>query len=176
MSKKLFFLPILILGAFLLTTTTSCGDKCDDKDCGNGTCLEGDCECDNGYEVDDKGICTIEVRAKLFGKFSTSEQCSTDPNPFPYDITISAGATVTEVNIFNFYNSFATTPVRATISGNTLDIPTQSPVAGGDLEVSGSGSFETLASGKVQVTISYTVVDKSGGAPTATCSGTVFVN
>ena len=29
MSKKLFFLPVLILGAFLVFTSTSCGDKCD---------------------------------------------------------------------------------------------------------------------------------------------------
>jgi len=28
----------------------SCGDPCDDVDCGpNGTCIEGDCDCDPGY-------------------------------------------------------------------------------------------------------------------------------
>lgn len=175
MSKKLFILPLFLLGALLLTTTTSCGDKCKDKDCVNGTCIEGDCDCDNGYEVDNDGICNVEVRAKLIGEFSTTEQCSTDPNPFPYKITVSAGATVTDINIFNFYNSFTSSPVKATISGNSLTIPVQTPVGGGDLEVSGSGTFETTSAGKVEMTITYTIVDKTGGSPTATCTGTVFV-
>ncbi len=29
MSKKLFFLPVLIFAAFVMFTSTSCGDKCD---------------------------------------------------------------------------------------------------------------------------------------------------
>jgi len=175
MSKKLFILPALFLGAFLMFTSTSCGDKCKDKDCGNGICIDGTCDCDNGYEVDSKGICNVEVRAKLIGKFSTLEQCSGDPAPFPYDITVTAGATVTDINIFNFFDSFASSAVRATINGNSLTIAAQTPVAGGDLEVAGSGTFQTNSAGKVEMTISYTVVDKSGSNPTASCTGTVFV-
>ncbi len=45
--RFLKYLMIFTLGAALLS---NCGDACDDVDCGaNGTCLDGTCDCDEGY-------------------------------------------------------------------------------------------------------------------------------
>lgn len=177
MSKKLFLLPALFAAVMVVFSPSCNSNKCPDT-CGNGICLEdGACDCDPGYEYDADGICNTEVRTKIIGSLTTSEQCSTDPNAFPYTITIAANATdVASFNIFNFYNSFVSTPVKATLTSATeFTIALQTPVAGGDLEVSGSGSIGTSASGKAQVTITYTVHDKTGANPNAVCTGTVFV-
>lgn len=174
MSKKLFLFFLLLMGATL--TFTACKDECEKKDCGNGTCLEGTCECDAGYEYDEDGSCKVESRAKLIGTFSTTEQCSTDPMPLPYVITISAGTSITDINIFNFYGSFSNTAVRATVSGTTITVPSQNP-GNGPINVSGSGTITpSNAAGKVEISLTYTVVDQGPmPAPTATCTNTVFL-
>ncbi len=177
MSKKLFLFSALLFGMMVALVPACTGDKCPDT-CGNGICLEdGACDCDPGYEYDADGICNTEVRTKLLGSFTTSEQCSTDPNAFPYSITVSTDATsVASFSIFNFYNSFASVPVKATLTSATeFTIALQTPVSGGDLEVSGSGSIGTTAGGKEQITITYTVHDKTNTFPNAVCTGTVFV-
>jgi hypothetical protein len=177
MSKKLFLFSALLFGMTIAFVPACGGDKCPDT-CGNGICLEdGACDCDPGYEYDADGICNTEVREKLIGSFTTSEQCSTDPNPFPYTITVSTDASsVASFNIFNFYNSFASVPVKATLTSATeFTIALQTPVVGGDLQVSGSGSLSKSAGGKEQITITYTVRDNSGANPDAVCTGTVFV-
>ncbi|HOY06772.1 MAG TPA: hypothetical protein PLO67_15290 [Saprospiraceae bacterium] len=177
MSKKLFLFSALLFGMTIALVPACNGDKCPDT-CGNGICLEdGACDCDPGYEYDADGICNTEVRAKLIGTLTTSEQCSTDPNAFPYSITIANNSSdVASFNIFNFYNSFTSAPVKATLTSATeFTIALQTPVSGGDLEVSGSGSIGTASGGKAQVTITYTVHDKTGANPDAVCTGTVFV-
>ena len=46
----------------------ACSDPCDDVDCGvNGTCVEGTCDCDEGYEGT---FCETETRAKFLGTYS----------------------------------------------------------------------------------------------------------
>jgi hypothetical protein len=173
MSKKLFLLPML-LGA-LLMFAPGCGDKCEKKDCGNGTCLDGTCDCEAGYEYDADGSCKVEARAKILGELSTTEQCSTDPNPQPYTITISAGSTVTDVLIYNFYASYPSTPVKATLSGTTLTIAKQKPVASETISVEGSGTIDASAT-PVKVTITYKVTDSDPlGVALVECNNTVFV-
>ena len=171
MSKKLFLLPAFILGAFLMVTSTSCGDKCKDKDCVSGTCLDGTCECDPGYEYDAKGICNVEVRAKLLGNFTVSE---TDPNcsgdPDPYIATFSEGSAVTEVKIANFYGSGGSSFITATVSNDSkLTIPNQA--LGLDFTVSGNGTIEVV-SGKAQLTMNYTIYQ--AGVSVAQCSNVVW--
>lgn len=71
MSKKLFLLAALF-GAFTLFTT-SCveTDPCKDVDCGpNGTCFEGTCECNDGFEGD---ACDIEWATKFLGSYLGSD-------------------------------------------------------------------------------------------------------
>lgn len=173
MSKKLFFLPFLMLLAITLIAPACDGDKCAKKDCGTGTCddVDGTCLCDPGYEYDADGSCKVETRAKLIGKFDTSEKCDTETSSTPYTITIEAGTATTEVRIFNFFNAYASTAVNATVDGVNLTIAKQKPVS--TVEVEGTGTISTNAAGKTQINLNYSVTD--GTAAPFRCSTTVFV-
>lgn len=111
MSKKLFLLPAFIFGAFLLTTTTtSCTDKCKGVECNTGTCLDGTCECGDGYEGTN---CEIEWSAKFVGDYLGADKCG------GVTYTLSKPASVTRVSevsikIANFggFDSF----INATVS------------------------------------------------------------
>jgi hypothetical protein len=173
MSKKLFILPLFLIGAFLLTTTTSCGDKCADKDCGNGTCLDGTCECETGYEGDDKGICNVEVRTKFLGNYTTNETCSNSGTAAPYLVGVSNGAGISDVLLSGFYGPTDTggfvAAVKATVDGTSITIARQEP-DNDNIFVEGSGSI----SGNV-MTMTYSVSDETGGTIiTNTCSNVIF--
>lgn len=174
MSKKLFLLPALLLGAFLFFAP-ACGndDACKDVDCGTtGTCFEGDCVCNVGYEKDAAGVCVDQID-RLVGKWSTTEKCDTDPSAVPYDLTFTKSATANTVDIFNFFNSFATSAVKATVNGNTLTIARQKPVAGGTIEVEGTGTV-SVNNGKLEIALKYKSTDTSDGSVT-NCNDTKLV-
>ena len=174
MNKKLFFLPTLLLGALLLFAP-SCGtdDPCKDVVCTNADCFEGECVCQVGYEKDAIGNCVDELD-RLAGEWSTSEKCDTDPNAVPYKLTFEKNQTISKtINIFNFFNSFATSPVKATVSGNNLTIAKQKPVSGGTLEVEGTGTI-SVVSGKLEIALQYKVYDSSDNSVT-TCNNTKLV-
>jgi len=89
MSKKLFILPLFLIGAFLSVTTTSCGDNCKDVECNTGTCLDGTCECGDGFEGTN---CEIEWSAKFVGEYTGFDKCGTDV------FTLQSPAKVTRVS------------------------------------------------------------------------------
>ena len=61
--KKSLFILLSIFTVFM-----SCSDPCDDVDCGaNGTCDDGTCLCEDGYEGTS---CETEIRAKYLGTYS----------------------------------------------------------------------------------------------------------
>ncbi|MBK9336044.1 MAG: hypothetical protein IPM98_05465 [Lewinellaceae bacterium] len=99
MSKKLFYF-IALLGA-MVVFAPACGDSdpCKDVDCGvNGTCFEGVCACNDGFEGD---ACEIEWAAKFVGSYLGSDICA----GVTYNLTKPAVVTrVTEssVRISNF--------------------------------------------------------------------------
>jgi hypothetical protein len=173
MSKKLFILPLFLFGAFLLTTTTSCGDKCATLDCVNGTCLDGTCECDPGYEADSKGICNTEVRAKFLGSYTVNENCSKSGQAAPYFVGVTSGSGISDVSLSGFYGPVSTggfiAAVKATVDGTTINIARQQP-DNDNIFVVGSGSI----SGTV-MTITYTVSDETGTPIVSnTCSNVTF--
>lgn len=148
-----------ILGVVAIATIgmTSCEtDACKDVDCGlNGTCVDGDCVCDAGYEGVD---CDTEERAEFLGTYNVSESCTS--GNYTYSITVSTSSSgVTSVIISNFgdYN----VNVTGTVSGNALTIASQS-VGGGQFQGSGQISGNIL-------TISYTV---TAGTSTDSCTMT----
>ncbi|MBK7939269.1 MAG: hypothetical protein IPJ82_20285 [Lewinellaceae bacterium] len=163
MSKKLFLLPALLLGAFLMFTP-ACGDSdaCKDVDCGaNGTCFSGDCVCDDGYEIGASGQCDTESRVKFYGNYNVSETCGGPADT--YASSISAGSSITQVNIGNFGNSGLN--VSAEISGDELTVPsTPLTIGGNTLTVSGSGTIV----GNI-LTITYS----ASGAVSFTCTATM---
>ena len=141
-----------------MVTQTACNtDKCKDKDCGNGICLEdGACECDPGWEYDANGECKVASTDKFVGTWKVTEVCTGDPMQFVYDVAITKGATASDIQISNFFDSFTTSKVNATVSGNVVTIPVQKP-ANGDLQVSGTGTLNTATT----MTLDYTITDLS---------------
>lgn len=73
MSKKLVYL-FALLGS-MVVFAPACGDSdpCKDVDCGvNGTCFEGVCVCNVGYEGD---ACAEEWATKFLGSYLGSDVC-----------------------------------------------------------------------------------------------------
>lgn len=130
MSKKFFFLPALLLGSFLMFTP-ACGDSdpCKDVDCGvNGTCFEGECVCNEGFEG---AACADTWSAKFVGTYSGFDNVTATTTVPPdqtilgkYNLAPSASITAkdnTTLSISNFggFNSI----VQATITrGNASDV------------------------------------------------------
>jgi hypothetical protein len=177
----LWFFGLAIVASFAFSSCD--GDACEKIDCVNGDCFEGTCNCTPGYEYDADGKCTVESRAKLAGKYSTTEKCSTDPVGVYYEITVNStvGADVTKIDVLNFYNSFASTAISATVeTGNKITIPTQVLGAAGTtlgIEFAGSGTYEVNAAGKTVITLTYTAKDLDATpVATATCSSTVYTH
>ena len=120
MSKKLFILPLFIFGAFLAITTTSCGDKCKDVECNTGTCLDGTCECGDGFEGTN---CEIEWSAKFTGSYLGADvvTASTAGTALgTYNLTSPAvitrkSETVISISNFGGFTSF----IEATLTSST---------------------------------------------------------
>ncbi len=150
-----------IFAFFLLFSLSACKDECDDVNCLNGAaCDEGDCICTTGYEGD---VCQTETRAKFFGSYNVSENCTPSGN-FNYQMTIvTSAAGPLSVIINNFYGVGAS--VTATVSGANITVPNQTVTTQGEaLTYSGSGQI----TGNI-LTMSYSA---SQGAATDNCSAT----
>lgn len=166
MSKKLFLLPMLLLGASLMFIP-ACGDEnlCDDVDCGTyGTCFDGDCVCDDGYEIGTSGTCDTEQRAKFLGTYNSTESC-TPTSTGSYSNTITAGSEITKIVISNFGDSGLN--ATATVDENDITVDSQTITVGTNtFTISGNGSI----SGNI-LTITYEA--RSGGAVVFTCTVTM---
>jgi hypothetical protein len=150
MSKKFFFLPALLLGAFLMFTP-SCGetDPCKDVECGaNGDCFEGECVCNVGYELGTSGQCDTEMRTKFIGTYNIVETCVATNQPTgTYSSTIAVSSdNVSTVTITNFGDSGVV--AKGTIDKNKITI-TSFKV--GTIDVTGTGTID----GKI-LTLEYT--------------------
>ena len=174
MSKKLFFLPILF-GALALFMT-SCGDTdpCKDVDCGaNGTCFEGDCVCDVGYEQDAAGMCSVRTVDKFAHTYTADEDCSLSAAS-TYIVTIQE-VSLNQVRIINVWDLFGNA-VTANIEGtDKLTIPRQEP-DGDKFFVTGSGTLTVNGAGKSVITMNYTVTDETDPAniQSDNCTNTVY--
>ena len=179
MSKKLFILPALILGAFLMFTP-SCGDStsCDNVDCGaNGICDSGNCNCDPGYELGSDGKCTVETRSKITGNYIVNETCSNSGTASPYNVGITNGTTVTEISMSGFYGPVASggfvAPVVASVDGDLITIERQEP-DNDNIFVEGNGTISISGTTTV-LTITYKVTDESGNpVVTNQCNNVIF--
>ena len=163
-SKRLFFTERIgvigiLLSLFLIAS--GCKDLCKDVQCKNGgTCLDGTCNCPDGYSGDD---CGTNISANFLGTYNVSESC---PNDTTYTVNISVDTlNISQVKIANFFNSFANL-VDATVNQTNITIPLQAPDNDGRA-VSGSGSFHPPN----QIVWNYSVADAYGGI---SCSNSVW--
>lgn len=121
--KTVFISSLATIAVFFTVVyTTSCNrDKCKTITCANGgVCNGGSCTCPSGYEGTN---CEKESRLKFLGNWTVFEKGSITLAA-QYPISIEPASEVTDVVIKNFYNYFKT-PIRATVSGDSLFIPNQ---------------------------------------------------
>lgn len=158
MKKRIF----QILGVVAVATVgmTSCDtDPCADVECGEyGTCLEGDCVCDAGFEGTN---CDVLSRDEFIASYAVSESCTS--GNYTYNGTVSASATGMDKIVFGNFGDFGVDLV-GTVDDNSVTFASQS--GGTTATFSGSGQI----SGNI-LTITYTVTDGTDSdSCTMTCT------
>lgn len=163
----------IAITAFALLTIQSCDtDPCSDVDCGsNGTCFDGICECDPGY---DGTNCNIVIRSLFTGTFDATEICDTTPDGEQDDyvsvITESFDGPEYIVidNIYNFSNDpyFNIQPEEAAVLASVSStggeyvvlIEEQNFTSGAlpNYEIIGSGTYDPATA---QITLEYSITD-----------------
>lgn len=138
---KTRILQILGVAAIATMGMTSCDtDACADVDCGEyGTCLEGDCVCDAGYE----GVnCDTQERAEFIGTYNVNESCTS--GSYTYSITVTESSTGVAAIIITNFGDYGVN-VAGTVNGNNVTIASQT-LGGGTFSGSGqiSGNILTL--------------------------------
>ena len=108
MNKKLVYFFALFCA--LTVSLTSCGDSdpCKDVDCGvNGTCFEGTCVCNVGYEG---AVCAEEWVTKFLGSYTGVDGCGGNLTK-PVNITKQA---LDQIRITNFggFDSYVDATVK----------------------------------------------------------------
>jgi hypothetical protein len=148
---------LLTLGAFSAVTYTSCNkDECKDVVCQNGgSCVDGTCQCATGYEGTN---CETEIRTKFVKTWTAKDTEVGGPALPVYTSPISKGAAVTDVLISDFSDEYFINDVKATISGNTITIPSQTP-DNDNYKVSGTGTYNATDK---KITWTYTITDPLG--------------
>ncbi|MFT4981064.1 MAG: hypothetical protein ACI9UR_000911 [Bacteroidia bacterium] len=138
-------LQILGVAAVATIGMVSCTtDACKDVNCGiSGTCLDGACICDDGYEGTN---CDTEERAEFIGTYNVTESCTS--GDFSYSLTVTTSATgVTSIIVTNFGDFDVN--VNGIVSGNNVTFASQT-VGGGTFSGTGTVSGQVL-------TITYNV-------------------
>lgn len=143
-------------------------DPCANVNCQNGTCVNGNCDCDPGYELDANGQCTVEWSADFVGvNLAAQDVCtpgSLNAGTFIYaaDISATGPTTLSSSNLFG-YGSSNTIPLTVTsateVSVNYTDI------GGRNFVGTGTKSGNTLT---MDVVVSFS---NNGG--TDTCQTTI---
>lgn len=145
---KYRFYPLLL--AWSLILIWGCGDPCSQTVCENdGTCLEGACQCPEGYSGEQ---CEAELREPLLGHYLLQQSCNGSEQA-PYSCAIAPhwrGPLYIEfTNLDNLRNRGAAQEDRVyallNLETQTFTIPFQN-VYGHEFEGSGSWDAEGVIS------------------------------
>lgn len=171
----------LIILLFATALAFSCTpDPCKDVVCGtNGTCTEGICICEAGYEQDSLGACNTQIRAKFVGSYTMVENCTDVSDNMVYSanhsIVITNATDVQQMLMTGLAVDNAGTIITSTPSGTSFTVADDTQVsvddnAGGSVlfnlkNVSGTLTGSTL-------NISYDLHSTTTGALLYTCTAT----
>ncbi|MEY3442936.1 MAG: hypothetical protein RLZZ519_1217 [Bacteroidota bacterium] len=70
--RKALNYSFLILGLLCTGLIGACSDACEDVQCVNGTCSDGECTCATGYSGPD---CATALNSRFDGDFSLAQNC-----------------------------------------------------------------------------------------------------
>lgn len=120
--KNVILATLTTLTVFFAVGFNACKpDKCKHVNCAyNGTCKDGTCLCQTGYEGEH---CETITRNKFKGIYNVNED-GTLSTAAQYTISIEDGDQINKVVIKNFQNNF-TEDVVAYVYKDTLTIPNQ---------------------------------------------------
>ena len=173
MTNRFSTFALMLIATLSLTISACESDPCKNVECGaRGTCLDGDCVCDAGFELDGSGQCTVRSADKFVSSFNATEDCSA----LGYVVTVTASNVQADkiilTNLGNYDCPSGDLPVEGIVNGNTVELsgapycPTASFTG---YNFTGSGTI----SGNV-LTISYVVTYTiSGTQITDTCVATL---
>jgi len=161
--RTILLTGVLTMGVFSTVIYSSCSkkDKCDDIECKNGgSCNDGVCKCPLGYE----GVnCETASKSKFLGSFNAKDNCPV-ANPAraytDYSITITSGATATEVYVINLGDA----------SPNPSDALTGTLVSKNQIEIAPKTLSNNLT---YSGTITYTTAGKLSASFQVKDNGTI---
>lgn len=164
--KNLINLFLLFSSVFAMSFfTMSCNnDPCKDKVCGTqGTCKEGVCECNTGYEQDSSGLCNLAWAKKFIGDYKLTETCSSGSDNYSCKITPSNQGP-NKIVLGNLYNQ--NIPVVANVTSSTeFTIPNSTTFGTGT--ISGTGKYNKTGN-SLEIKISYRAVKPNNSSDTCT--------
>jgi len=145
----------LAAGAFFASCEQ---DPCKDVACGtNGTCVEGTCNCEAGYEKDAANLCNTMQRTKFIHTWSVADNCSRS-GMSNYAVVASSGSSISQVSFTNFWGLW-TTAVVGTVGTNGMDITIARQQDGtSPYYVEGSGTINTAGT---SISMMYVISDET---------------
>jgi len=113
--------------AFLISfifLVSACKDPCKEVNCNFGTCLDGTCLCDDGYEG---ANCDQEERAKFLGRWTGDVDCGSAVGAAETTLIVTADPNNTSDLLFDLdlgFEQFESPldPIKGTVAGDRIFI------------------------------------------------------
>lgn len=161
MSKRYFFLPILLLVLASVITVGCKRDKCKRVVCENGECVDGTCVCEVGYGGAD---CSSALNMRFDGNYDLTEQCTAGSDAYTLYFKPST-TNKSQFLIAGLWDSPNDTLV-ATVDANGTDLTIERQGFAG-VELEGEGNINMTGS---TGTITYRVYQPGNGSAFDVCS------
>ncbi len=161
-----YFFAFMLIAALM----AGCSDPCKKLSCVSGTCLDGTCTCDPGYEGAD---CASAFNKKFGGAYTLTESCTISGAAVPYSVSARAKTgTTTEVIIVGLWE-VPITEVTAvlTADGKGFTIARQTLSTSSHKDVSCSNG--TISADGKTINMTYKLYDTNGTSIVDECPATL---